>query len=68
MVADGLKFPMVCAGLDCWGYGCVMFELSDSRVYVRPWAAQGRRHFTRRVEDNAPYRGRTTACMDARPP
>ena len=28
--------------LDGWGNGCAMFELSESRADVRPWAAQGR--------------------------
>ena len=28
--------------VDGWGNGCAMFELSESRADVRPWAAQGR--------------------------
>ena len=28
--------------MDGWGNGCAMFELSESRADVRPWAEQGR--------------------------
>ena len=27
--------------VDGWGNGCAMFELSESRADVRPWAAKG---------------------------
>ena len=44
---DGVEVPDGRCGvgkrlLDGWGNGCAMFELSESRADVRPWAAQGR--------------------------